>query len=154
MHNNLDNLKKAIIAYLLEEKEASYRNMMAMQKAEVAASEKTNEAGDSQFQGGKTGQVLNRVEARASVVEALQNDINILSGLDSVEPTPEIQLGDVVETDKGNFFVAVPSEEFEIAGVKYRGISVESPLFQALRGKKNGEKVIVNNNSFVLLNSH
>ena len=154
MADTVTKLKKAIISHLLEEKEASYRNMMAMQKAEVAAAEKTNEAGDSQFQGGKTGQVLNRVEARASVVEALQKDINILSGLDSVEPTPEIQLGDVIETNLGNFFVAVPADEFAIAGVKYRGISVDSPLFQALRGKKNGDKVIVNNNSFILQNSY
>jgi hypothetical protein len=153
MHNNLNSLKKAIIAYLLEEKEASYKNMMAMQKAEVADAEESNEVGDSQSQSGKVGQVLNRVEARASVVEALQNDINILSGLGSVVPTPEIQLGDVIETDKGNFFVAVPADEFEIAGVKYRGISVESPLYQALRGKKNGDKVTVNNNIFTLLNS-
>lgn len=154
MNDNVPALKKAIISYLLKEKEASYKNMMAMQSSEVAAAEKTNEAGDNQFQGGKTGQVLNRVEARASVVEALQRDINILSGLDSVEPTPEIQLGDIVETDKGNFFVAVSADEFEIGGVKYRGISVESPLYQALRGKKNNDKVIVNNNSFILRNSY
>jgi len=87
-------------------------------------------------------------------VEALQNDINILSGLDTVEPTPEIQLGDIIETDKGNFFVAVPADEFEVSGVKYRGISVDSPLFQALRGKKNGNKMEVNNNGFILRNSH
>jgi transcription elongation GreA/GreB family factor len=151
---SIKKLKEAIIAHLLEEKEASYQNMMAIQKAEVEATEKNSAEGGSQAQSSGTGEVLERVEARSSVVEALQNDINILSGLDSIQPTPEIQLGDVVETDKGNFFVAVPADEFEIAGVKYRGISVDSPLFQALLGKKNGDTAIVNNNRFTLQNSY
>lgn len=152
--SSINKLKEAIIAHLLEVKEASYRNMMAIQKAEVEASEKNSSEGDSQAQSSGTGEVLERVEARSSVVEALQNDINILSGLGSIEPTPEIQLADVIETNLGNFFVAVPSDEFEIDGVKYRGISVDSPLFQALLGKKNGDTVIVNNNSFILQNSY
>lgn len=149
-----NNTKKAIIAHLLEEKEASYKNMMAMQKSEVAGAEKVSEGGDGQFQGGKTGQVLNRVEARASVVEALQRDIDILSGLDSIKPTEEIQLGDVIETDKGNFFVAVPADEFTVGGKSYRGISTESPLFQALKGKKDGDSVILNENKFTLTSSY
>ena len=154
MNDSINKLKETIIAHLLKEKEASYRNMMTIQEAEVAATEKNSAEGGSQAQSSGTGEVLERVEARSSVVEALQNDINILSGLNSIEPTPEIQLGDVIETNLGNFFVAVPADEFEIAGVKYRGISVDSPLFQALLGKKNGGKVSVNNNSFILQNSY
>ena len=146
--------KSAIIAHLLEEKEASYKNMMAMQEAEVAAAEQANENGDGQFQGGKTGQTLNRVEARASVVESLQKDINVLSGLDSIEPTGEIQLGDVIETDQGNFFVAVAADEFSVNGKTYRGISTDSPLFQALKGKKDGDTVAINDNEFSLISSY
>ncbi|TXF89981.1 hypothetical protein FUA23_08485 [Neolewinella aurantiaca] len=146
--------KKAIIAHLLEEKEASYKNMMAMQESEVESAEQSNENGDGQFQGGKTGQALNRVEARASVVEALQRDINILTGLDSIEPTVEVQLGDVIETDQGNFFVAVPADEFTVEGKSYRGISTQSPLFQALKGKKDGDTVSLNNNEFKLISSY
>jgi hypothetical protein len=154
MNDSINKLKEAIIAHLLEEKEASYRNMMAIQEAEIAAAEKNSAEGDSQAQSSGTGEVLERVEARSSVVEALQNDINILSGLGSIEPTPEIQLADIIETNLGNFFVAVPADEFEVGGVKYRGISVDSPLFQTLLGKKNGDKIIVSNNSFTLQNSY
>ena len=152
--DNKNAVKKAIIAHLLEEKEASYKNMMAMQESEVAGAEKASESGEDQFQGGKTGQALNRVEARSSVVEALQNDINILSGLDSIEPTEEVQLGDVIKTDKGSFFVAVPADEFTVEGMSYRGISTQSPLFQALKDKKDGDVVTLNNNSFKLISSY
>lgn len=147
-------VKKAIITHLLEEKEASYKNMMAIQESEVAGAEKSSAGGDGQFHGGKSGQAFNRVEARASVVEALQRDINTLSGLDSIEPTVEVQLGDVIETDRGNFFVAVAADEFTVRGKTYRGISTESPLFKALKGKKNGEVVTLNDNKFTLMNSY
>lgn len=153
MTNN-NKTKAAIISHLLAEKETSYKNMMTIQQSELAAAEKASQNGDGQFQGGKAGQAFNRVEARSSVVEAIQRDINILSGLDSIEPTEEIQLGDVVETDKGHFFVAVPADEFTIDGVAYRGISAESPLFQALKGKKNGDTVVINDNRFTLENSY
>jgi len=146
--------KQAIIKHLLEEKEASYRNMMEMQQSEVASAEKTGDAGDAMFGEGKTGQVLGRVEARSSVVEALQRDINILTGLGSIEANDQIQLGDVVETDKGNFFVAVAADEFTVDGKKYRGISTDSPLFKALLGKKDGDVAVVNDNRFKLMKSY
>jgi transcription elongation GreA/GreB family factor len=152
--SNYNKTKAAIISYLFNEKETSYKNMMDMQQSELTAAEQSGENGEGQFQGGKAGQTFNRIEARSSVVEALQRDLDILSGLESIEPTGEIQLGDVVETDRGNFFVAVPADKFTIDGVSYRGISVESPLFQALKGKKNGDFVVINENRFTLINSY
>lgn len=148
------DLKQAIISHLLAEKESSYHNMMRMQQSEVDAAEKSNEAGDNMFEGGKPAQVLDRVEARSSVVEALQQDINLLNGLDSIEPNEEIQLGDLIETDKGNFFVAVAADEFTVNGTVYRGISTDSPLFRALAGKRNGDTVMVSGHTFTLKNSY
>ena len=149
---NID--KKKIIAHLIEQKTASYNSMMKMQESDLASAEKNNEEEDGMFDSGKTGQSLNRVESRASVVEALQRDIDLLNGLDSIEPNDRLQLGDVIETDKGNFFVAVPEEEFTIDGVSFRGISTESPLFQALADTKTGESAEVNGTSFRLRNSY
>lgn len=146
--------KKKIISYLIEQKTASYQSMMKMQQKDMRVAEKNNEEEDGIFDGGKTGQSLNRVESRASVVEALQAEIDLLNGLDSIEANEEIQLGDVIETSMGTFFVAVPEEEFEIDGVKLRGISTDSPLFQALAGGKNGDKIDVNGNEFELVNSY
>ena len=146
--------KKAVIARLLTIKENSYKNMMSMQTSDMDEAEETNEEEHNQFEDGKVDQSINRVEARSSVVEALQHDINVLSNLDDIEPTEEIQLGDIIETDRGNFFVGAASDEFEVNGKKYRGISVESPLYLALRGKHNGESVEVNGSSFKLVNSY
>ena len=146
--------KKKIISFLIEQKTASYENMMKMQQSDMTNAEINNEAEDGQFDGGETGQSLNRVDSRASVVEALQEEIDLLNGLHSIKANDNIQLGDVIETDKGTFFVAVPEEEFVIDGVSLRGISTESPLFRALAGHKNGDRVEINGNSFLLKNSY
>jgi transcription elongation GreA/GreB family factor len=146
--------KRAIVKHLLEEKEASYKNMMEAQTSDLESAEESNEDQDHVFDDGNVGQSLDRVAARSSVVEALQNDITLLRGIESIVPTEEVQLGDIIETDRGNFFVAVPAGDFVVDGVHYHGISASSPLFQALKGKHNGDKVVVNGNIFVLKNSY
>ena len=146
--------KKAVAARLLTIKENSYKNMMAMQSADMAEAAEVNENEENLFEDGKVDQSINRVEARASVVEALQHDINVLANIGEIEPTEEIQLGDIIETNQGTFFVAAASDEFEVNGKKYRGISVNSPLYKALRGKHNGDSVEVNGTSFTLNNSY
>ena len=146
--------KQAVIAQLLTIKENSYKNMMAMQTADMDEAEQTNEESENFFEDGKVDESINRVEARSSVVEALQHDINMLSNLDQIEPTEEIQLGDIIKTDKGLFIVGAASDEFEVDGRKYRGISLDSPLYLALKGKHNGDSVNVNGNTFTLIESY
>ena len=142
--------KKAVIAQLLADKEASYRAMMEQQQADLGEAMETQEEEQNLFEDGKVDQSINRVEARASVVEALARDIDILSNLDSVEPNDNIQLGDILETDRGNFIVAVAADEFEVNGTAYRGISTNSPLFKALVGKKEGDSAEVNGVSYTV----
>ncbi|MBC6992790.1 hypothetical protein QWY85_15305 [Neolewinella lacunae] len=151
--NEITQQKHAIVQHLLAEKEQSYRNMLESQQSDLATAEKEGEDEDSLFDGGKSDQAMNRVNSRASVVEALQMEIDLLNGLDSITANPEVQVGDIVETDRGNFFVAVAADEFSIGGKSYRGISAASPLFQALLGKKAGDKVRVNDTEYTLLRS-
>lgn len=146
--------KSKIIAYLLEEKETSYRNMLQNQQADMREAAKTNEESESLFEDGKVDQSINRVEAKSSAVSALLREINLLRGLDSIEANDNIQLGDVIQTNKGNFFVAVPEEAFTIEGITYRGISTDSPLYRALAGKSDGDKVTVNGAEFELISSY
>lgn len=146
--------KRAVAAQLLTIKENSYRNMLSMQNADLEEAEETNEESENMFEDGKVDQSINRVEARASVVEALQHEIRMLANIDEIEPTEEIQLGDIVETDRGFFFVGAASDEFEVNGKKYRGISTDSPLYKAMRGKHNGDTVEVNGNAFRIINSY
>ena len=61
-----------------------------------------------------------------------------------------VSLGSLVETDKGNFFIAVSLGELSFNQEKIFIISAESPLAKAMNGKKEGDAFIVNNlNQFI-----
>ena len=47
-----------------------------------------------------------------------------------------IQPGSIVAMDREVFFVSTSIEEFEAEGMKFFGLSTESPLFKAMEGKK------------------
>lgn len=56
-----------------------------------------------------------------------------------------VNLGSLVETDKGKFFIAVSLGELSFNQEKIFIISAESPLAKAMNGKKEGDVFIVNN---------
>ncbi len=145
--------KEAIVNHLLKEKQDSLDNIMRMQRLDNGEARAEAEEQTNAYETGKIDQARNRITARSGVADALANDIRILKGIDSIEPTEEIQLGDVIHTDQGKFFVAVASDLFTVEGVDYQGISTNSPLFQALLGKHNGDTVTVNGNDFELKKS-
>ena len=147
------DLKAAIVNHLLQEKQEALDELLKMQATDEGQAQEEQDEHTNFFEDGKIDQVRNRIEARAKVADALAAEIGLLKGIDTIDPTEEIQLGDVIHTDKGRFFVAVPAEEFTLNGQTYRGISTQSPLFRALLGKHDGDKVTVNGNEFTLKKS-
>ncbi|MPR34553.1 hypothetical protein [Salmonirosea aquatica] len=72
---------------------------------------------------------------------ALFNRIDFQSTFDSVKP------GALVVTDKLTFLVGI-SGDFESDGKKIKGISTSAPIYEAMKDKKAGDEVSVNNNTF------
>ena len=147
------DLKEAIVAHLLQVKQEALDELMQLQSTDEGEAQAEQEDHSNLYEEGKLDQVRNRIEARAKVADAHAREINLLKGIHTIEPTEEIQMGDVVHTDQGKFFVAVPAGEFTVKGETYRGISTDSPLFRALLGKQDGDKVTVNGNEFTLKKS-
>ncbi len=50
-----------------------------------------------------------------------------------------VQRGSVVNTDKKTFFVSASIERFEMDGIPFFGLSVLSPLYQIMKGKRAGD---------------
>lgn len=67
-------------------------------------------------------------------MEVLQN---MLPTIEDINDT--VKLGSVVVTDKDIFFVSASIERIKVNGFSVFGLSVESPLYQAMKGKKEGE---------------
>lgn len=143
--------KEAIVQALLEIKKSSYNTMLGEQQGELAMAEKVNDNDEGLYEKGKVDQSINRIRATSQVTDSLEAEIYLLQGIiDHIEPTEDVQLGDVLHTNQGNFFVAVPADAFDVNGTTYRGISTDSPLYLALRGKQIGDTVTVNGNEFTI----
>lgn len=63
---------------------------------------------------------------------------------DRVEP------GALVKVNDRYFVVAVPTQPVQFGDVEILGISIESPLFEAMKGLKAGERFELNQKSFVV----
>ena len=64
-----------------------------------------------------------------------------------------VQLGSVVVTDRDIFFVSAGIKEFEVDGLKLFGLSMESPLFKSMEGKKKGDRFGYNFGEYVIVDT-
>jgi transcription elongation GreA/GreB family factor len=60
------------------------------------------------------------------------------------EPSPKVQNGALVKTDRGLFYVAASVGEINIDQQKIMTVSAESPLVKAMFGKKKGDVFTIN----------
>lgn len=71
--------------------------------------------------------------------------INVNKLYDTVQP------GCVVQTNNGNYFIAVNAGDFEIEGKHYLTISLASPLGKELHKRRKGDRFNFRNRDFEIL---
>lgn len=79
---------------------------------------------------------------------SLLKEMKILLGKIEVSPSPVIQQGSLVSTDKGNYMISVGLGKVDTEEYSTYFISPVSPLAQVLLGKKAGESPSFNGNTF------
>ena len=55
-------------------------------------------------------------------------------------PNESISLGNLVETDRGNFFVSYALKPVELNGKKYVLLGTDAPIYEVMAGKKEGDR--------------
>ncbi|MFO7720886.1 MAG: transcription elongation factor [Gillisia sp.] len=66
-------------------------------------------------------------------------------------PAKNIQLGSLVKTSVANYFIAIPAGEISDGNEKFYAIGANSPVAQALLGKKEKESFNFNGNTNEIL---
>lgn len=61
-----------------------------------------------------------------------------------------VEFGTLVTTDKGIFFVSASIEQFSAEGKSIFGLSVHSPLYKEMKGKKVGETFTYNKTTYLI----
>ena len=99
---------------------------------------------------------LSQMSQKTDEVVALNNELRFsLQELETLEQLKkeiheqlEVLPGAVVVTNDETFFVSVSTENFEVDGKKFIGVSAQSPFYHAMKGKKKGDSFSFNQRSY------
>ena len=79
------------------------------------------------------------INALNQLLEFANAELALLKSLKEQDTrTENAGIGSVVVTNRNTFLVSASIEGFEVDGKSYTGISTQSPLFQAMKGKRAG----------------
>lgn len=115
---------------------------------ESANAEGKSSAGDKY----ETGRAMAQLErdrhaqllAEAQKLEGELNRLNVEKNYVTVQP------GSLVTTNRGLFFISISAGKLTLDGVDYFAVSPASPIATALAGRKAGEMVTFNKQSYQL----
>lgn len=62
------------------------------------------------------------------------------------------EAGALVETDKNWFYMGIPVSAMKVDSKELYGVSPDSPAFNAMKGKSEGETFVIANNEHTILN--
>ncbi len=54
-------------------------------------------------------------------------------------PTETVSLGNLIETNRGSFFISYALKPIELNGKKYLLLGMDAPIYQVMAGKKEGD---------------
>ncbi len=110
---------------------------------------------DEEIDGGQNAQKM-RMDAEAlALINQLQfanTEMGLLQKMnfENESRADQAKLGAVVATDKETFFVSSSIEQFNVNGKTYLGLSIHSPLFKAMAGKRKGDEFSYNNVAYTI----
>ena len=141
-----EELHKACLAYANKRIATATE---AYDMAQDAANEESkNSAGDDD-----NSKAMLQIEAEQQakhVAEARKLKEEMLRIVPS-NKSSQVGPGTVVKTNSGNYFISISAGKIEVGKDVYFAVSLSSPIGQALKGLKSGDKVKFNDKSIEIL---
>lgn len=131
----------------MEERIASAKT--AIQMAQASANEETKSSAGDKYETGRAMAQLEIEKDRVQLSEALKQK----QMLDQILPEKKMsvaQLGSLVYTNQGNYFLAIPAGKMEMDGIVYYAVSPASPIGALLMGLNKGTTVTFNSKEIVI----
>ncbi|MCT4580780.1 MAG: GreA/GreB family elongation factor [Flavobacteriales bacterium] len=146
-------MELAVIKQRLYQQSVAYvdqrinNSLLAIKNAQESAnSEVKSSAGDKH----ETGRAMAQLETEKNGIQLAEaNKLKQAIGLINPAKTCEkVELGALVITNVGNYFLAVSIGKMEVENTLYFGVSPVSPIGQALLNHKQGDEVLFNGRNF------
>ncbi len=126
------------------------RSQSAIAAAREAGNEETKSSAGDKYE---TGRAMMQLEVEKNSEQLAQSN-KLKQALAQVNPektSGQVDLGALVKTDKGIFYVAIPAGQLAHEGETYFAVSMASPIGKAMEGKKAQENFELNGKSFQIL---
>jgi hypothetical protein len=139
------DLAKRSVQSRLDELKASIAEI------QISANEETKSVAGDKYETGRAMAHLEIEKLQSQQVE-LNRSLEILRQIDATQIHDIIQLGSVVESSQGNFFLTSSLGELTLNDRRFICISLAAPLAVALKGKRQRDRVLINAREFVIEN--
>lgn len=112
-------------------------------EAQKASQQETKSSAGDKYETGRAmiQQEINRNTGLLTEAKLLMGTLNQISTAGS---SATADIGSLVVTNKGSFYIAISAGTLKIDGGNYFAVSPVSPIGVKLRGKKTGDKIDVN----------
>lgn len=107
-------------------------------------------AGDK-FETDRAMMQMKEEELNVQMVQAVSVKQN-LEKIHSMSPSDHVQLGSLVETSNGSYYLSIGVGKVKLEGETYYCISTQSPIGQLLLNRKRGDKINFRNQLLVIKN--
>lgn len=121
----------------------------AIRMAQQDANEETKSSAGDKYETGRAMAQLEIEKNSTQLAEALKQR-QVLSQLQLENNSTTVCLGSLVDTQQGNYFLAIPAGKIEIDGITYYAVSPASPIGTILMGLKAGASVTFNKKEIVI----
>lgn len=137
-----ENFKRKVIDAFIERKNMVLNDFKEDQQRKL--DQASSDDPDNRHIDSKNEETLSELDFLNKNIDLLEKEITHLREIPAREPSEEIAFGSLVLTDRALVLVGAAQENMEVEGREVIGISMASPLFQAMEGKKVGDEVQVN----------
>ena len=122
---------------------------IAIDEAQEAANDETKSSAGDKYE---TGRESIQQDIDLNIVRL--NELNAVKlALERIMPdqtSDTVQPGSVVQTNNGNYYIAISAGKLNIDGVVYFAISMASPIGSKMAGLKAGDTFEMNGRTFVI----
>jgi hypothetical protein len=148
-------LKKAITSKAIENLEELHAELLeeADMKLHTGGAEEDESIVHGSFgESGSEDMSKETAQLRLTEADQIAESIRIFKNYRFEQAHEEVEPLALIQSNRGNFFVCKATKAVTIENVKYNLIGTDAPIYNALKGRKRGEKVRFNNMEFVVEN--
>lgn len=119
----------------------------AMTDAQASANQEEKSSAGDKYETGRAMAQLERDKAAVQVAEAMKMK-EAFSRMDPNKNSTTIEFGSLVQTNQGYFYMGIAAGKLAVKGIECLAISQVSPIGKLMMGKRSGEAVTFNKQTF------